>query len=256
MIRYILNIILLFILSLYCFNGHAKKSEGPIKKQLNALETHVRQTHDLKFIAQCLSQTKTFEEWPKNFDPKLKLYVAIKWFEQKNFKESAELLDSIDPFGDYSELWMYYRATILIHLGYVSESLPLIAKLEAAHPKNKEVLYLKSLYLTQSGDLTGALELMGKIIKKNKKDGAMYLQRGAMQMLAFSYDLAIKDYKKALKYLPQNEIAARQQALLQLGLIYFKIKFDEKMGKEFLKKGVELDPNSAMVEQTKKALQR
>ncbi|MBF0106017.1 MAG: hypothetical protein HQM16_11900 [Deltaproteobacteria bacterium] len=232
----------------------AEKKTGFVSDQLKQLEQEVRAEQSIEFIAKCLSDTD-FANWTEEVSHRTKLYVAIMWIDQKNYQAAAGLLDTLDPLGEYSDLWMYFRATLLVYMGYGKESLPVITRLEGRFPSDVDVLYLKSLYLAETGDLTETLKLLGAILKKNKKDGKIYLQRGAVHMLAFDYDPAINDFKMALKYLSKDDIYARQQTSLQIGLICWKIKMQQAEGRRYLEQGMALDPDSEMVRQVRQSLE-
>jgi len=253
-ILFIINILLIFLITFtLTLPSHADKDVF-ISQQFDRLESIVREKHEIEFIAKKLSQLRNYEEWTEEIDENLKLYIAIKWLEQNYINQSIKLLNQISSQENFQDLLMYYRSIALIHLGFAHKASGHLVNLEKKYPSDKDILYLKSIYLSDIGDLTGSIEILNKLIKKDKKNGKFYLQRGVMNLLVFSNDPALKDFKKAIKYLPKHYIYKRQQALLQAGLIYLRFKGDKDKAKAYLKRGIDVDPDSVLVKQVKQAM--
>jgi tetratricopeptide (TPR) repeat protein len=121
-------------------------------------------------------------------------------------------------------------------------------------PDDEDVLFLKSGYLAQTGDLRGAIDSLDAILKNDSRNGSAYLQRGLLFVLTFAQDKACDDFTKALRHLPDDEIAKRQQALLQMGLVQLKHYNDIKKAEKLFKKGIDLDPNSIFVTQLRERI--
>ncbi len=238
------------------FISTSAHAAGFVKKQFDRLEGEVRADHKIEFIAKKLSELKTFQDWPKDLNNDLKLYIGVTWFNQRHIAEALDLLKSFKPSKKYHDLWAYYQAMLLMHKDSPDEASRYLAILEKKYKKNVDFLFLKSIYLSQKEDLISAIQVMDRIIKKDKKNGDAYLQRGFFYLLSLTNDLAMKDFTKAIKYLPKHEIYKRQQALFQNGLLYIHYKYDQKKGMTLIKQGVNLDPSSEMVKQVKQALRR
>lgn len=251
------SFLLIFILLFSSVSGvaYAKKATTFVFDGVKTLEARVRQKHGIEQLAKDIADLRGFESWSSDKDPDLKLYVAIDWLNGSNLAEAKSLLLNIDRDQTDSDLWDYHMAKAFLLLHEPSRSLELIARLEEKHARDLDLLKLKASYLAEKGDLPGAIELMNAVLSDQKKDGDAYLQRGAYHVMAFSTDMAIEDFKLALKKLPKHEIYKLQQSYLQLGVIYYKVKLDKKQAGEYLKKGVELDPNSELVRQVTQVIQ-
>lgn len=249
-------VILLLFISFATPVQAKSKQQDFVSTQRQILEAEVRGRVDLQQLAKDISDLKGYEVWPEDKDADRLLYIAIQWMDQHHYNSSAALLNRINPKLTNGDLWRYYQSLALIQKGKFIPVAGYVAALEQNYPKDPEVLYLKSTFLAESNDLVGALEVMNRLIKKNKKMGKAYLQRGIFNMLAFSNDQAIEDFRKAIKYLPEDQKLNRQQAYLQIGLIYWKIKMNQEKAKKFLSKGVDIDPNSELVRQVQQALRR
>lgn len=246
--------VVIVILCLFVSLPAVAGRRGLVAVRLPELEASVRETHDLKSIAQRLSELKNFEEWPADVDADLRLYIAIKWLEKHHTQAAYKLLQRI-PAGDTdAALWRYFNAIALLELGFPQNATAYLAQLEQDYGRDPDVLYLKSIYLSETNNLKGAIEVLDKLIRQNRRNGKFYLQRGIFNLLVFDHDRAIKDLKKAVKYLPRQALYQRQQALLQTGLIYLKIKLNRKKGMDYIRRGIELDPASELVRQLNQAI--
>lgn len=147
------------------------------------------------------------------------------------------------------DLSIFHEATELIQQGRLEEARPLLLNLNEKYPEDSEFLFLKSGFLARKEDYKGAIDALTRILEKQTRQGKAYLQRGFLYLIAFSYDLALDDFKKAAKYLDKKETAFRQIAFLEAGLILLKINFNQDQAKKYINKGVALDPDSAIVKE-------
>lgn len=245
---------LIFILLFcVCYPG-AVSAKSYFVEQFKLLEKEVRRQWDLPFLAKKLSEVGTFEQWPQNMDHNLRLYIAIQWLDQNHVKPALHLMSDVEPESKHEDLLKYYRAAAQIYLGQVKQAGLLLSHLEKEHSRDADFLYLKSVYLAETNDLAGAIALMDATIRQESRKGKFYLQRGIYRMLAFSHDDAVKDFLKAVRYLPKGEVDKRQQAYLQVGLIFLKIKGDQKKGLEYIRKGTSLAPASDLMRQVNQVL--
>lgn len=183
-----------------------------------------------------------------------KLFLATRLVDTGQISSAINLLENLHVSDLYLDLYQHTKALTFILSNDVTAAASYIVALEEKHPDDRNTLYLKSAYLAHQQDLKGALDALSVGVKANKRDGALYLQRGLMHLLVFDHDQAIDDLKKAVRYLPKENENQKQQALLQLGLIYYKVKSDLKQAKRFIDKGVALNPNSNMVSQFKASM--
>ena len=227
---------------------------GFAQKKFDELEKKIRKEFELEFIAKKLTELRTFSQWPDDITSDLKVYIAVSWHKQKYNKQASELLLETFPSKEFQDLWSYEQALLLSETGKSAKATNLVSELQKKYPDDVDFLFLKSVYLAGNNKLIEAVETISKVIKRDKKNGKYYLQRALYYIMAISHDLAIKDLHKSIKYLDDNKIEQRQLAMLQLGLIYLRSKFEEKKGKEWILKGVELNPNSQLVTQVKQTL--
>jgi tetratricopeptide (TPR) repeat protein len=226
-------------------------AEGFAKTQSQLLESQIQKKYSPDILAKKLTETHVDEQWTGEFDQDLALYIAMKWLEQNNVSVSASLLNKVDPARTQEDLWNYYRAQSYLSLNQFEKAAPFVNTLEGKLADDEDVVILKSSYLVYADQLIPATELMDHFIKNHKKSGFAYFQRAYLRMLGLSHSLAMEDFKLAIKYLPKNEVRLRQQASLQIGLIYSKFYLDEKKADQWLKKGIAMDPNSALAQQVK-----
>ncbi|MBU0505937.1 MAG: hypothetical protein ABII18_07970 [bacterium] len=219
-----------------------------------ALEKQIRKEHSLDSVAKKMSDLQNYQDWPSEVSTDFKLYVGINWFNQHHLAESMNLLAVLKPEKKYYDLWAYYQAMIKLFVTQPEQARPYVVYLSKSYQGDVDYLFLESVLRSQTNDLIGAIKIMDQIIKKSKRNGHAYLQRGYFHMLAYSHNLAMKDFDKAIKYLPKNEINRRQQALLQSGVLYIRYKFQQKKGMAMIQEGTALNPSSELVKQVNEAL--
>lgn len=226
-------------------------AEGFAKVNSLLLESQIQKKYSPDILAKKLTETTVDEQWVGEIDHDLALYVAMKWLEQNNVAASANLLGKVDPARTLEDLWNYYRAQSYLSLNQFEKAAPFINFLEGKLADDEDVVILKSSFLVYADRLIPATELMDGFVKTHKKSGYVYFHRAYLRMLGLSHALAMDDFKLAIKYLPKREARLRQQASLQIGLIYLKFFLDEKRADQWLKKGIAIDPNSALAQQVK-----
>lgn len=242
------KLLVIFLLSVLSLNVFAA---GFAKIQSQLLESQIQQKYSPDILAKKLTETNVDGQWAGEIDHDLALYVAMKWLEQNNVAASASLLNKVDPTRTMKDLWNYYRAQSYLSLNQFEKAAPFISFFEGQLADDEDVVILKSSFLVYADRLIPATELMDHFIKTHKKSGYVYFQRAYLRMLGLSHALAMEDFKLAIKYLPKSEARLRQQASLQVGLIYLKFYLDEKKADQWLKKGVAIDPHSALAQQVK-----
>lgn len=241
---------LLFIF-LVCAMSPNAFAEGFAKVNSLLLESQIQKKYSADILAKKLTETNVDEQWVGEMDHDLALYVAMKWLEQNNVAASANLLGKVNPAHTLEDLWNYYRAQSYLSLNQFEKAAPFINFLEGKLADDEDVVILKSSFLVYADQLIPATELMDNFVKTHKKSGYVYFQRAYLRMLGLSHALAMDDFKLTIKYLPKREARLRQQASLQIGLIYLKFFLDEKKADQWLKKGISIDPNSALAQQVK-----
>lgn len=239
----------ILVIFLFCTISLNVFSAGFAKVQGQLLESQIQKKYSPDILAQKLTETNVEEQWAGEADQDLALYIAMKWLEQNNVVASASLLNKVDPARTMEDLWNYYRAQSYLSLNQFEKAAPFINSLEGKLSDDEDVVILKSSFLVYADQLIPATELMDNFIKTHKKSGYVYFQRAYLRMLGLSHALAMADFKLAIKYLSKNEARLRQQASLQVGLIYLKFYLDEKKADQWLKKGIAIDPNSALAQQ-------
>jgi len=252
--KYNTIVLIIFFCSLVLWIGQVQAA-GFVKKQFKILETKVKDNHSSQQIAQKLSQTRSFTKWPQDLDQNLKLYIAIQWFRQNNLSESSLLLNQISPEKTNKDLWRYHKAVLSLHYQNHPQVSQLIQKLESNYAKDEDYLFLKSSYLVHSNDIIGALGEIDKILRGNKKNGKAHLQKGLLNILALSNELAYKNFMRSLRYLPKKETSKRQQAYLQAGVIQLRFYLNHKKAKTLFEKGIALEPHSGMVKELRQYIQ-
>jgi tetratricopeptide (TPR) repeat protein len=248
-------LIIIFLLS-FLLPAKLVLASGFAVNTYHVLEKQMRKEHSLDYVAKKISDLHDYHEWPAEVSTDLKLYVGINWFNQHHLAESMTLLDSIKPEKKYYDLWVYYQAMIKLFITQPEQARSYVAYLSKNYHNDVDYLFLESVLRSQSNDLIGAIKIMDQITKKSKRNGHAYLQRGYFHMLAYSHSLAMKDFDKAIKYLPKNEINKRQQALLQNGVLYVRYKFKQKKGLAMIQEGTALNPSSELVKQVNEALRQ
>lgn len=244
----------IFKVSFFCFLLFLcwrVEATGFMQTHHHTLATEINKDHTPDDVAQKLSQVAGDLSWVAAQTPSLRLYLALRWTEQGYVSQALHVLDGLVTETPDLLLWRYLRASILIRQDQVAQAKPLLEALLKDLPEDEDVLFLKSSYLAQAGDLRGAIDSLNTIIKNNSRNGAAYLQRGLLYVLTFAQDKACDDFTKALRHLPDDDITRRQQALLQMGLVQLKHYNDTKKAEKLFKKGIDLDPNSILVTQLK-----
>lgn len=254
------------IVSLFCvvlssvfFSGHLvharEKYSHFSEVEFDKLEAELRETHGIENLARDLADLREYEFWPEDKDPKLKLYIAMSWLNDGHIEAARDLLVSLDVDESVRNLWNFAlaKAHILAHAPELA--LDSVVELEKQFPQDVGIKKLKASYLVEKGDLTSAIEVMNELLDQHKQDGDAYLQRGSYHVMAFSTDMALVDFNKATKKLPKYELTKLQQAYLQMGIIYYKVKLDQKKAAEYLKKGVAINPESDLVRQVRQVIQ-
>jgi tetratricopeptide (TPR) repeat protein len=67
-----------------------------------------------------------------------------------------------------------------------------------------------------------------------------------LYLVSLSHELALKDFEKALRFLPVDDVYHRQLAFFQAGLIQMKFFNKSKKAKKLFQAGIKLDPNSSL----------
>lgn len=227
-----------------------------VEEQFSKLEKEIRKANDLKSLAEKIADWRDYKSWQDSIDEDLKLYIGISWLQQNHFKPATDFLLPIEPSRSHLDIWRYYQGVALIHLGKLNQASMVLADLETRHADDEDFLYLKSILQSERNQLTDAITTLDHLLKKSKKQGKAYLQRGLLHMLAFSHEKAIKDFKKAGRYLSKEDKQSRQQAMFQLGLIYLRVKLDQDKASKYFNEGIKLDPDSEMVVQLRQVLQQ
>lgn len=242
---------IIFVLLLLCallpHELHAARI-GFATRAVQALESQVYRQFKKDVLIEHVTAVENFQSWASTVPDELKLYVAIQWAEQGLLQQAVQMLDLTDPKFN-PDLWAFYRATLLLQLGYPVQAEAFVHKLEESHAHDVDCLFLKSSLYTQKQDYTAAIEVLGQILKRSPRFGKAYLQRGLLYLLTMSYDLALEDLQHAAKFLPSREIRYRQMAFLQIGLIHLKVNLNGSEAQKYIKKGVKLDPDSVMVQE-------
>lgn len=247
----------IFEVSFFCFLLFLcwrVEATGFMQAHNHALATEIKKDHTTDNIAQKLSQVVGDLSWVAAQTPSFRLYLALRWTEQGYVSQALHVLDGLVMDTPDLLLWRYLRASILIRQDQVSRAKPLVEALLKDLPDDEDVLFLKSSYLAQAGDLRGAIDSLDTVIKNNSRNGAAYLQRGLLYVLTFAQDKACGDFTKALHHLPDDDTARRQQALLQMGLVQLKHYNDIKKAEKLFKKGIALDPHSILVTQLRERI--
>lgn len=240
---------ILFLLILIAGPVFAKGSIIDVQK--SDLQKSMQEIHSPKELAGYLA---ALEADFSNYDNQLRLYLASKWFDQRFVKSSQTIMQMIDAPKKYADLWMYMKVVLALNEKKSQQAEVYLEKLLNRHPQDLNILFLKSVYLADVGHLKPAIDTLTTLLKKDRRNGEYYLQRGVYRLVALNNDDALEDFRKAAKYLPKHEISKRQQALLQMGVIYYRHKFNKVKGQKYIQKGVDLDPNSELVRQLQKTL--
>lgn len=243
--------VILILFSMLFFSAPSLAKSSAIQAQKAQLESAIQKKYEPKQMAKFLSD---FDADTSEYEDSLRLYVASKWFDQKFVSASAKLLQSLSSSKEYTDLYLYLKAVTALNLKKSSQAEVLLEKLLTRNPDDPEALFLKSVYLADVGHLKPAIQTLTNLLKKDRRNGEYYLQRGVYRLVALNNDDALEDLKKAAKYLPKDDVSKRQQALLQVGVIYFKHKFNKTKGQKYIQKGIDLDPNSELVRQLQKTL--
>lgn len=250
--KVILKISFFYFLFFLCLRVEAA---GFMQVRNQSLATEVKKEHTADDIAQKLAQVAGDDlSWIESQTPSFRLYLALRWTEQGYVSQALHVLDGLVTDTPDLLLWRYLRASILIRQDQVTQAKPLLEALLRDLPEDEDVLFLKSSYLAQTGDLRGAIDALDVVIKNDSRNGSAYLQRGLLNVLTFAQDKACDDFFKALRHLPDDDIAKRQQALLQMGLVQLKHYNDAKKAEKLFKKGIDLDPNSTLVTQLRERI--
>lgn len=247
----------IFEVSFFCFLLFLclrVEATGFVQTHNQALAKKINKDHTMDDVAQKLSQVAGDLSWVAAQTPSFRLYLAVRWTEQGYVSQALHVLDDLVTDTPDLLLWRYLRASILIRQDQVARAKPLVEALLTEKPDDEDVLFLKSSYLAQAGDLRGAIDSLDTIIKNDSRNGAAHLQRGLLHVLTFAQDKACGDFTKALRHLPDDDIARRQQALLQMGLVQLKHYNDSKKAEKLFKKGIDLDPNSILVTQLRERI--
>jgi tetratricopeptide (TPR) repeat protein len=240
------NIFLILLLVMSLMPEARAAHLGFATRAVQSLENQVYRQFKKDVLIEYITAVDGFTTWATQVPDTLKLYVAIQWAEQGLLPQAVQMLDLTDPKVN-PDIWSFYRATLLLQLGYVAQAEPLVHQLEVAHAHDADYLFLKSSLYTQKQDYTAAIGVLGQILKRSPRFGKAYLQRGLLYLLSMSYDLALKDLQHAVKFLPSRDIKYRQMACLQIGLIHLKVNLNESEAQKYIRKGVKLDPDSPMV---------
>lgn len=223
--------------------------------EFESLENELREKHGIENLAKDLADLRDYEFWPEDKDPKLKLYIALSWLNDGHVEAARDVLVTLDVDDSLSNLLNFALAKSHILAHTPELAVDAIAELETKFPQDVGIKKLKASYLVEQGDLTSAIEVMNELLNQYKQDGDAYLQRGSYHVMAFSTDMALVDFHKAAKKLPKYELTKLQQTYLQIGVIYYKVKLDQKKAAEYLKKGVAINPESDLVRQVRQVIQ-
>lgn len=221
---------------------------GFAARAVQALENQVYRQFNRDVLIDHITAVETFKTWATQVPDTLKLYVVVQWTEQGLLQQAVQMLDLTDPKVN-PDLWSFYRATLFLQLGSVTEAEPFVRKLEESHSRDVDYLFLKSSLYAQKQDYTTAIEILGQILRRSPRFGKAHLQRGLLYLLSMSYDLALEDLQRATKFLPARENKYRQMAFLQIGLIHMKVNLNETEAQKYIKKGVKIDPDSILVQE-------
>lgn len=241
---------ILFIFCLMSFSAFAAK-KGFVESKQEKLTQQVHKKYKTAEILKKISELRSYDAWPQNMNPVLKLYVASKWIEQNHMKEAYDVLHSIDPGQVDLDLWQFYRATTLLNLGRLNEFKSLYWALSKKYPADVDLLFLKSSYQAHNRDYIGSTQTLTEVIEKTRRNGKAYLQRGLVYLLSLSHELAFEDLKKAARYLDKENVYYRQMAYLQMGLIQLKYYQDNEKAEKIFEKGIKLSPDSILVKELK-----
>jgi tetratricopeptide (TPR) repeat protein len=204
---------------------------------------------DFDALLEQISQVKDAAEWlpQADLDDDARLYLAVRWTQMNFITAAAEALKDIDPELTDTDLLHYYRAAVNLAQGKASEARSDLDALAASYPADPAVLLLESGLLAQQNDLAGAIAVITRILKKDKRHGRAYFQRALLNMLLLLHDQAYEDFTKAAKYLPKQDVGLRQQAYFQAGLVRLRLHGDVTEAQELFQKGIALDPQSELV---------
>lgn len=218
-----------------------------IMPELSRIEALTREKHGVAEVLKRTSELRSFAAWPKDLDPNLKLIVARQWIEQRHAEEAFQLLktmssDAVDP-----NLWRYALGTAALETGRADEFAALVYELDKTVLADPDYIFLKSVYLAQKNDLINATKFLNLLIDQFPRNGAYLLQRGIIYVYSLSHELAFKDFRKAIKTLPESDRYRRQMAYLQAGLIQLRYYHNDKKAAPLFKIGIAIDPDSELV---------
>jgi tetratricopeptide (TPR) repeat protein len=220
-----------------------------IEVRLKNLENDVRKKYDVKTILEKTAQLRSFEAWPEDLDPQLKLYVASRWIEDRHLTEARELLHQLEDNHADPVLENFYLGTLALEFGDLKTVKSVLDFFEASSSEDPDYLFLKSSYQAQTQDFNGATQTLTRVIERSGSNGKAYLQRGLFYLFSLSHELAYKDFVKAKALLPKSDVYHRQMAELQLGLIQLKFYNDRKKAEKHFKAGIAMDPQSSLVKE-------
>lgn len=177
---------------------------------------------------------------PANGEVWLQLTKA--YFASKNYDKAADTLKAANAEAIQSPYYKIGLAKTLLHSGNKNEALLLLDEAaEAAGKKNKDILaaiaeaHISSVH----GDAKVALDILGNLIKKDKKNIELYLLQGdAFRKLSNGTE-AFKSYQKAID---QNKNYA--PAYYRMGQIFLTQK-NREVYTDYFKKSLEADSTYA-----------
>lgn len=224
-------------------------------KAAQNLENKVMAENEQGVLEQ-VAQVKTVNLWLDTaaLTDDEKLFIGMQWAKKRYYPEAVVMLESADETKTDTDLWRYMYATVLVELQRVGDAKYQIVELEKSVGKVWEVELLKAQFLAVRGDISGAIEVMNKVVATHKKEGRAFFHRGFLLLVASLHDKAYADFMQAAKLLPKDKKELRQQAYFQAGLIKLRIHHDRKTAEGLFKKGMDIDPNSPLVEELRQAV--
>ena len=210
------------------------------------VEASVERDFDAKAQAEMVAKVNAIDDIAKQNNESLSLFVVGNWLQNQLYDPALQLIEKTRVPAKLQDLKKFYLASILMEKGDLDQARPLVVDLAKKHPKDPDTVFLRSSFLAHSQDYMAAIQVLGENLEDDRMKGRTYLQRGLLHILVYNYDEAIKDLRRSLRSLEKDQIASRQMAYYQIGLLHFHNTQNLKKAKKYFKKGKVLDPHSRL----------